>query len=85
MASIFDVKALLKERRQMSVKDVSYHFRIPEGLAEMMLERLADKGVAKLMPVLPSGCGLQPLHGPGKPRLSMVRARLIFPIRVSTA
>ena len=34
MASIFDVKALLKERRQMSVKDVSYHFRIPEGLAE---------------------------------------------------
>ncbi len=69
MASIFDVKALLKERRQMSVKDVSYHFRIPEGLAEMMLERLADKGVAKLMPVLPSGCGATCSHctGPASP------------------
>lgn len=69
MASIFDVKALLKERRQMSVKDVSYHFHIPEGLAEMMLERLADKGVAKLMPVLPSGCGTTCSHctGPASP------------------
>lgn len=57
MASIFDVKALLSERRQMSVQDVAYHFRIPEGMAEMMLKRLADKGVAKLVPVVPGACG----------------------------
>ena len=69
MASIFDVKALIKERRQVSVKDVSYHFRIPEGLTEMMLERLADKGVVKLMPVLPGGCGGTCSHctGPASP------------------
>lgn len=55
--SIFDVKALLKERRQMTVQDVSYHFRVPEGMAEMMLRRLEQKGLLRELTPQAGACG----------------------------
>lgn len=86
MASIFDVKALLKERRQMSVKDISYHFRIPDGTRrnDARAPRRQGRGKAHARPTERVRRHLQSLHGPGKPRLSMVRTRLTFSIRVAT-
>lgn len=65
MFSVLDVRSLIAQRPGVSLRDLSYHFKVSPGMMEMMLEKLISRGDVEcfnLSSCCGGECGCDGLH-----------------------